>query len=172
VTRTGAYNYIYGLDSNSVTGTFYGMKMARVPLGDSLVTSDWQYWNGSVWVAGEQNAVPVNTGTILTGVTPQQDGAGYIGVSIPGGVFADTTVALSYSCSPEGPWSAPKAIYTIPQVMDNANEVAYMPTFHPEISGGGGYVISYNINNTTFTNVATLDQNVRLYQPQFLQLEP
>jgi hypothetical protein len=170
VTRTATYNYIYGLDSDPVSGTFYGMKMARVPNGDSLVLSDWQYWNGAAWVPGEQNAIPVNTGTILTGVTAQEGEGGYIGVSIPGGVYADTTVAVSYSCSPQGPWSAPTPVYTIPQVMDNANEVAYIPTFHPELSSPGQYVISYDINNTTFTNFTTLDHNIDLYQPQFLQL--
>jgi hypothetical protein len=45
-------------------------------------------------------------------------------------------------------WSAPAPLYAIPQVSQYANEVAYIPAFHPELSGSGGMVISYNIDNT------------------------
>jgi hypothetical protein len=168
-TQSATYTYIYGLDSDTLVGTFYGMKVARVPLGDSLDTSDWQYWNGSAWVTGEENAIPLKTGNELTGVMPQQGEGGYVGVSIPGGVFTDTTVDLSYACSLQGPWSSPKPVYSIPEVSEYLNEMAYIPTFHPELSTNGGLVISYNTNTTDVANnLFTLKQNVHLYQPRFL----
>jgi hypothetical protein len=168
VMQIGGYDYVYGSDINSALNAYYGMKMARVPEGDSLDGADWTYWNGAAWVSGEANAEPDMTITVLTGVAPQPGGTGYMAVSIPGWAGGDTTVAMSYACSASGPWSAPASVYTIPQVTQYANEIAYIPTFHPELSGAGGMVISYNINN--LGNLTSLEQDVHEYQPQFITL--
>jgi hypothetical protein len=168
VMQSGGYNYIYGSDLNTSLNAFYGMKVARVPQGESLDTNDWTYWNGAQWVSGEANAEPEVTITVLTGVAPQPGGNGYMAVSIPGWAGGDTSVDLSYACSAAGPWSSPAPLYTIPQVTQYPNEIAYIPTFHPELSGLDGLVISYNINNTG--NLTALEQDVHEYQPQFIQL--
>jgi hypothetical protein len=165
--QSGAYTYVYGEDSDTTTGAFYGMKVARVALGDSLNTNAWQYWNGTQWVSGESNAVANSTTNELTGITAQS--GGYIGVSVPGSVFTDKTVDLSYACSPAGPWSTPTPAYSIPQVAQYADEIAYIPTFHPELSSPGSLVVSYNIDSTN--GLVALEQNVHQYQPQFIQLD-
>ncbi len=162
VVQDASYTYVYGIDS-----AVYEMKVARVPVGDSLQTNDWTYWNGSQWVSGEANAVPINTGAELTGVTAQAGGVGYVGVSIPGGVYQGSAVTLSYACSPTGPWSTPETVYSIPQISEYPDEIAYMPTFHPDLTGQGGLVVSYNINSS---NAASVLQNVHQYQPHFLLL--
>ena len=165
VVQDASYTYIYGLDS--APGAFYGMKIARVPLGESLQTSDWTYWNGSQWVSGEPNAALIHAGGQLSGVMVQAGGVGYVGASIPGGAFHGSEVTLSFACSPAGPWSSPEAVYSIPQVSQYPNEIAYTPTFHPELADQGGLVLSYDINNTSSGAVL---QNVHQYQPQFLVL--
>jgi hypothetical protein len=167
VTQSGGYTYIYGSDINFSEQVFFGMKIARVATGDSLNTDAWEYWNGSQWVSGESNAQPVVTSNVLTGVTPDPSGNGFVAVSIPGGVYDDTTVDLSYACSAQGPWSSPEAVYSIPQIAEYNDEIAYIPTFHPELSQSG-LVISYNINTTD--GLSALQQDVHEYQPQFLQL--
>jgi len=167
VLQTGSYVYVYGIVQDPSSGTYFGMKVARVPQGQSLDTGSWTYWNGSSWLAGEQNASIINPGSILTGIAPQAGGSGYVAVSIPGGSFNGTSVALSYACSPTGPWSQPQAVYTIPQISEFPGEIAYTPTFHPELSQNG-LVVSYNINNPN--NPGSSLQNVHEYQPQFLLL--
>ena len=167
VVQDASYTYVYGLDSDPTTATVYGMKVARVPVGESLQSSDWTYWNGSQWMSGEANAVAINTGALLTGVMAQAGGTGYVAVSIPGGAYHASAVALSYACSPTGPWSTPEVVYSIPQIAQYQGEVAYIPTFHPEITGQGGLVVSYNINNTSIDAVL---QDVHEYQPHFLLL--
>jgi len=169
VVQDGSYTYIFGLDMIQSSGTYVGMKVARVPLGESLNTAAWTYWNDSQWVSGESNAVPINPGSILTGITAQTGGAGYVAVSIPG----NSTVALSYACSITGPWSAPVPVYTIPQVTEYPNEIAYIPTFHPEITGQGGLVVSYNTNNpgsSSNPGPSAVLGNVQEYRPHFLVL--
>ena len=143
------------------------MKVARVPIGQTLNTGAWTYWNGSQWVAGEANAVPIASGAILTGVEAQAGGRASSACPSLEGLLPGKSVALSYACSPTGPWSAPQPVYSIPQVSQYPNEYAYMPTFHPEITQQGGLVVSYNLNST---DSASILQNVHEYQPQFLVL--
>ena len=168
VMQSDGFDYIYGVDINLSENTYYGMKVARVSLGQSLETNGWAYWNGSAWVPGEANAVPVPVSTVLTGVIPLESGSGFMAVSIPGGVINDTTVDLTFACAPTGPWSTPEPVYTIPQIHQYQDEIAYMPTFHPELSDAGGLVVSYNIDTTN--GLSALAQNVHAYQPQFLQV--
>jgi hypothetical protein len=168
--QSDGYTYIYANDSNTAatTSTFYGMKVARAPIGDSLNTGAWQYWNGTAWVSGEANAVPVATTNELTGVTPQQSGVGYVAVSVSGSVYDDSSLDVSYACSATGPWTAPSSVYAIPQVTEYHDEIAYMPTFHPELSSPGSLVVSYNVDSTD--GLTALAQNVHAYQPVFMDL--
>ncbi len=165
MTQSSGYDYIYGLDLDSQAHVFYGMKVARVPVGQSLQTAAWTYWSGSEWVAGESSAVPEQTGTVLTGVIPMAAGSGFMAVSVPGGVINDTTLDLSFACSPEGPWSSPTPVFAIPEVHEYSDEIAYIPTFHPEISGNG-LIVSYNIDSSD--GLPALENDVHQYQPQFL----
>jgi hypothetical protein len=167
VLRGASYTYVYGTVSDTATGTFYGMKVARVPRGRSLRLHAWRYWNGSSWVAGEAHAATIHTGNELTGVMAAKGHAGYEAVSIPG-LLADRTVDLSYSCSPQGPWSRPTAVYSIPQVRHLRAEIAYIPTFHPELSGNSGIVVSFNLD--TLDGLSPLKRDIHAYQPQFLRL--
>jgi hypothetical protein len=166
VMQSDGYDYIYGIDDTATT--FYGMKVARFPVGETLSTSGWTYWNGSAWVAGEGNAAPVQPYTVLSGVIPLENNSGFMAVSVPGGVNNDKTVDLSFACSPTGPWSSPQVVYNVPQVSQYPDEIAYYPTFHPEISGGTGLVVSYNVDSTN--GLSALESNVHTYQPQFLLL--
>ncbi len=165
VVQDASYTYVYGLDNNPSTGAFVGMKIARVPRGQTLNVSDWTYWNGMQWESGEANALPINTGSTLDGISAQAGGSGYVAVSIP---FGASTVDLSYACSLTGPWSTPEPVYSIPQISEYPNEIAYGPTFHPELTGQGGLVVSYSINGTQ--DDGAILQNDHEYQPQFLLL--
>jgi hypothetical protein len=169
VVQDNAYTYVYGSASGTPGGAFTGMKVARVPRGASLLTGAWQYWNGTGWVAGEDNATTIPTVNELTGVAAQHGAMGYRAVSMPPGLVAGTTVDLSYACSPEGPWSAPVPVYSVPQVPGLPGQIAYMPTFHPELARPDVLVISYNVNTTD--GLAPLQDDIHGYQPRFVVLD-
>jgi hypothetical protein len=165
--QSGGFLFVYGATREPAHQTVEGMKVARVRLVDSLDVAAWQYWNGSDWVSDETAATVVPTDNLLTGVMPNPDGIGYIGVSIPDGVINDTTVDLSYADAPQGPWTAPAPVYTIPELRQYPGEIAYSPTFHPELSpNGNDVVVSYNIDTTG--GFPVLLQDVHSYQPRFL----
>ena len=132
-----------------------------MPAGQSLDVNAWRYWNGSQWVAGELKAAIVPTVNQLTGVQPDPDGKGFIAVSIPSGLFNDTTVDLSYASSPAGPWTAPQPVYVIPELKQYGDEMAYSPTFHPELSSSDQLIVSYNIDTSNWVPCAVPTTSTR-----------
>jgi hypothetical protein len=169
VVEDGRYLYAYGADISGAKHAVTGMEIARVPVNDSLDLKSWTFWNGSKWVAGASNAVVLQTTNDLTGVVANPDGKGFIGVSVPWGVFNDKTVDLSYSESPQGPWSAPQPVYTIPEITQYRGEMAYFPTFHTELSSSPDQlVVSYNID--TDVGYPVLEQDIHSYQPRFITI--
>lgn len=160
-TSDSTYRYIYGEASSS------SMKLARVPLNKTLITSDWQYWNGTTWVNNETSAIEIQTTNVLDGVT-QSNSGGYIAISIPANIYFEQSLQVSYACSPQGPWSEPQTIYTIPEDTEYSNELSYIPTFHPELSGSNILVTSYNVDN--LDGLTPLMQNIHQFQPRFVYL--
>ena len=165
--QSGGYDYVYGIDFDTDAGTWYGLKVARVPVGNTLDFSQWSYWNGSSWVAGESNAVVTAT-PLVNGIVPLESASGFMGVGV-GGSGSDYNVYLTFSCSPTGPWSGPASAYTIPATATYTNEIAYMATFHPELSGHG-LVASYNIDSSD--GLSALEQDDHEYQPGFIDITP
>jgi hypothetical protein len=169
IVQGNGYTYVYGSVSSTPGGAFTGMKVARVPRGASLLIGAWQYWNGAGWVSGEDNASTIPTVNELTGVVARNGAMGYEAVSMPSGLVTGTTVDLSYACFPEGPWSAPVPVYSVPQVPGLPGQIAYMPTFHPELSRPDVSVISYNVNTTD--GLSPLQDDIHGYQPRFVLLD-
>jgi hypothetical protein len=118
-------------------------------------------------VVGASNAVAVPSVDQLTGVTPNPDRKGFIAVCLGAEWRRNRRHhRLSYASSPTGLWTAPQPVYTIRQISQDQSEVAYMPTFHPELSSANSLVVSYNINTTL--GLSGLLQDVHRYQPHFL----
>lgn len=168
IVQSGGYLYIYGATLNRPLGHgILGMKIARVPAGHSVDAAQWTYWNGTGFVPGESNATLVGTVNQLCGVVPNPNGKGFVGVSVPAGLLYDKTVDLSYAASPAGPWSTPQPVYAIPELKQYDGEMAYFPTFHPELSSDpDDLVVSYNIDTTVGYSV--LEHDIHSYQPRFL----
>jgi hypothetical protein len=167
MTQSGGDDYVYGEAFNTATNVWSGMKLARVPVGSSLDTSQWKYWTGSGWVSGEANAV-AEPFPFITGIIPLQNGSGFMGVGVGGTYGQAMHVSVTFACSPTGPWSTAQTIYTTPETTEYPNEFAYMATLHPEISDGGGLVLSYSVNS--LDGLSALEQNDHLYQPRFIQI--
>ena len=166
---SGGFRYVFGAVIDGPHYSTTGMKVARVPLGQSLNIGLWTYWNGSQWVKGEANAVSVPTENDLTGVVANPNGSRFIAVSVPWGVFLDTKVELSYATNPQGPWTTPQPVYNIPEIHEYAGEGAYFPSFHPELSTNSDQlVVSYNLD--TDQGYSVLERDIRSYQPRFLTI--
>lgn len=172
--RDGTYRYIYGHTPNGDISKPAVMTLARVPLGYSTDTAKWEFWDGKGWVHEFSSVAPILTGNMLNGVMlqPEWMGKGYVAVSIPSGVFVDNTLDVSFACAPQGPWSKPVPVYTLPEITGPAaykNEIAYLPTVHPELGGEHNIIASYNVNNVG-GGLGAYQKDIRVYQPRFLTL--
>ncbi len=79
ITRSDGHDHIFGMSMSFTKDVFYGMRLARVPVDESLDCNDWSYWNGAGWVTGEAHAVAMPDAALIDGVTPLQDGSGFMG---------------------------------------------------------------------------------------------
>jgi hypothetical protein len=165
--QSGGYDYIYGIDFDTTAGIWYGLKVARVPVGNTLDFAQWTYWNGSSWVSGESNAAVTGT-PLVNGIIPLKNGSGFMGMGV-GGSGSDYWMYLTFSCSPTGPWSWSANAYTIPETGTYSNEIAYMATFHPELTANG-LVASYNVDSSD--GLSSLMQDDHEYQPRFVDITP
>jgi hypothetical protein len=165
--QSGGYDYIYGIDFNTDAGIWYGLKVARAPVGQTLDLSQWTYWNGSSWVSGEPNAAVTGT-PLVNGIIPLENASGFMGVGV-GGSGSDYYLYLTFSCSPTGPWSWSANAYTIPETATYSDEIAYMATFHPELTADG-LVASYSIDSSN--GLSSLEQDDHEYQPRFVDITP
>jgi hypothetical protein len=173
LTQWHGYTYIYGTDESHQTDGAW-MEVARVPSKHIVTMGDWRYWSGTsangdpIWVRNEADAVPTTNSNLFTGVTGQRGGSGFESVQLAGSETAPT-IDVAYACQPWGPWSSLTAVYTPPETATyGPDEIAYTPTFHPELDHSGETVISYSINNTA--GLVALRANIHEYQPRFLLL--
>ncbi len=168
--QSGAYTYIYGDDFNAATNDFYGMKVARVALGDSLDTGAWQYWNGTQWVSGEGNAV---RGPDDHRAHRRHAPAGWNRVTRPSRSRAGRVA------TPRWTWRTPahrrahgRRRHRCTPSPRSPSIPTRSPIWRPSIPSSrarADLIVSYAIN--TLNGLSALEQDVHQYQPQFLQLK-
>jgi hypothetical protein len=189
--------YIYGMQSNSATKRKLPV-IARVNPGlgfDAASDStNWTVWNGSDWTSGLANAVPIigaandpnNAADSISdeySVTKVNTSSGtsylLLGMDTTAlyGLWKDVT--LYTSCSPQGPFSAKKVIYSTPET--NTNKVpgmtdsetmagiflVYNPHFHAQFSENNNMLISYNLNASRSVDLLYADT----YRPRFFRAQ-
>jgi len=144
--------------------------VARVPEGRLAEPSAWEYWNGEAW-QGRARPRPVLGDGRRTGVgsafSVVRDGGTYVLFTMATGARGLTTVASYWACSPTGPWHGPSAEFA--PVLPQQGTAAYNPQTHPELSGDGRLVLSYDVNWLESAGAAVmLSRNVSLYRPRFV----
>lgn len=137
---------VYGPDGSRVH-----QKLGRVPLADLTTPSAWRYWNGSAYVAGMANAVPLRD----TSGAPFADDATI--ARIPSGYIAATkrqdepNFRVYTAPAPEGPWQLAGGLEdqgdTGQTRYGGAEVFSYHPKFHPQIAlPNGELMLTYNSN--------------------------
>lgn len=190
--------YIYGMQSNTGAARRKLPLVARVnpDSGFEAATdsTNWTVWNGSSWVSGLGNATPIigaggdarNANDSISdefSVTKIKTAAGSsylllgMDTTAPFGAWKDIT--LYTACSPQGPFSAKKVIYSTPETnskkvpgMTASENLAgvmfvYNPHFHPQFSDTNDMLISYNSNAGQSRDLIFADT----YRPRFFRAQ-
>jgi len=169
----GGWTYVFGGDDGQAASRpASSAYVARVPEGRLGEPAAWQYWNGSAWAAGARPRAVLGDGQ-RTGVgsafSVVRDGGTYVLFTMAAGTEGLTTVTSYWACSPTGPWHGPTRHFS--PSLPRAGVAAYNPQVHPELSGDGRLVLSYDVNWLE-TNGASagINANVTLYRPRFVTL--
>jgi hypothetical protein len=151
----GGYTYIYGVEDR---GWDKYVHIARVAAGD--VVGQWSYYTGSGWSAN-----PSDSARVFNGVSNQ-----FSVVKVAGAYRLITQKPLgsdivSYrSDSPVGPFSDKTLLYTTPSW--GSDTFTYNALAHPELSGAGGLLISFNVISN---NGSEAYSNPEIYRPRFVR---
>lgn len=151
----GGYTYIYGVEDR---GWDKYVHVARVSAGD--IFGQWEYYSGTSW-----STDPASSARVFDGVSNQ-----YSVVRMGGKYQLVTQTPLgrdinSYSgVTPVGPFVNKKVLYTTPTW--GGDTFTYNAVGHPELSGSGDLLISYNLNSS---NPADLYSSPELYRPHFVR---
>ena len=116
--------------------------------GNSTNPDDaWEYWNGSSWTVNRTQGDATggrimgsgNSSRMLADAAVKLGPDNYAFVAMwPMTPYVD----VSFAPAPQGPWTAPKRVYTAPQ--DSAHWY-YMPNIHAQLPNGN-YSISFSAN--------------------------
>ncbi|MFE0551094.1 DUF4185 domain-containing protein [Streptomyces pilosus] len=144
--------------------------VARVPDGGLGDPAAWEFWDGSRWQTRARPGPVLGDGR-HTGVgsafSVARDEGTYVLFSMAAGAEGLTTVASYWACSPTGPWHGPA--HELTPALPADGTAAYNPQTHPELSGDGRLVLSYDVNWLEMSQAAVmLSRNVSLYRPRFL----
>ncbi len=157
--------FAYCVDEVSDQAFLVRWAIADFDRGD-LGTPDW--WDGAHFSPmRELNGPPAAVfGDAATEFSVQRlpDGR-YLQVQTLG--FGATDIGVRYAPRPEGPWSAPAAIYR-PQESGEKDVFVYAAKAHPELEGAP-LIVTYAANHF---DPAKLLASQTLYYPRFVRLTP
>lgn len=171
----GGWTYVFGGDDGQAASRPASHAyVARVPEGRLAEPGAWRYWNGSAWAGAAARPSAVlgdgqrkGVGSAFSVVRVRGT---YVLFTMAAGTEGLTTVTSYWACSPAGPWHGPTKDFS-PALPPGGQVAAYNPQTHPELSGGGRLVLSYDVNGLeTGGAAAQLNRNVSLYRPRFVTL--
>jgi hypothetical protein len=98
-------------------------------------------------------------------LTPLPDGRYALVFQVDG---MSSSVGLRLGLSPTGPFGPVIQLWECPEVKENKRYFTYNAKAHPNLSGPGELLISYNVNSFDFFNQIKINPN--LYRPRFIKI--
>jgi hypothetical protein len=183
----GSILYIYGKRHINDKKQAMSAKVDTTGGFDALTnTANWTVWDGTSWIKGLGMEKPITPAADSTSdefsvkkfkVNGRET---YIMVgldtSAPFGEWRD--IVLYSSCSPQGPFTGGHKVYTTPETTTTVlpgfasgqklagRIVMYNPHIHPQFSGNGKLLVSYNLNRRHNSDSIFIDG----YRPKFIEV--
>ena len=160
--KPDGYVYVYGRYHKA------GIKLAvaRVKPGDFEDIDKWRFWDGKTWSRNIGDAAPLGTGGAELSVTPVASGplkGKYLMVSM----HVERDLYIRIGDSPAGPFGPRINIYHTTEPDAGRGVYTYNAKAHPSLSRPGEWLISYNVNSTSWRH---LTRNADIYRPRFLKV--
>lgn len=157
------YVYIYGrYECGEVK-----LAVARVKAEDFEDFGKWRFWNGKDWSDNIEDTAELGRGGPELSVTPIKDEplkGKYLMVSM----HIERDLYIRIGESPVGPFGQRINIYHTTEPDAGNGIYTYNAKAHPSLSKHGEWLISYNVNSTSWRS---LINDADIYRPRFLKMK-
>jgi hypothetical protein len=142
--------------------------MARVPSA-TIDVFPFEFFNGSEWKGSFQLfARPLAAGLVSEFSVEEMDHGGRPKwVLIQSEPLLGKRIFVRTAPQPEGPWSAPRTIYSVPDVAKSRAYFTYAAKGHAALSRPGELLVTYLVNSQNFGDLVT---DTTIYRPKFLRV--
>ncbi len=151
------YIYVYGGQPLCV---------ARIPVDSIENSTHWLFWDGKAWNTDIAASAALGEGGSELSVTPIAQGflkGKYLMVSMS----LEPNLYIRIGESPVGPFTARQNVYLAPEWSQADSIYTYNAKAHPSLSANGDWVISYNVNTTSWNRDLKFAD---IYHPRFVSL--
>ncbi len=162
VQSADGYVYVYG-----VRGMKKNVMVARVQPKEFENFSNWQFWDGSNWVADMNRVADVTSNASNELSVSQLPDGRYVMVFQVDGM--STSIGMRLATRLTGPWGPIIKLWDCKEDLIKNTFVVYNAKAHPNLSQPNELLISYNINSVDFIN--DLKIHPHLYRPRFIRVK-
>jgi hypothetical protein len=142
--------------------------LARVPAAAAEDMAAWEFRSRAKWSPSHEDVAPLAEGMTTEFSVNRIDVSGKAGwVLIQSEPFLGDKILVRTAREPQGPWSAPKSIYQVPNLDRKKQHFTYAAKAHPELSRPGELLVSYVVNSLDFGESST---NAAIYRPRFIRV--
>jgi hypothetical protein len=155
--KPDGYLYVYGSPA---------LYVARISVDSIEDSTQWRFWDGKTWSKDINLSVSLGDGGSELSVTPVAEGSlkgKYLMVSMG----LSDNIFIRVGDSPIGPFTTRTNIYKAPEWSAADSIYTYNAKAHPSLSSNGDWLITYNVNSTSWNrNLRQAD----IYRPRFLSI--
>jgi hypothetical protein len=143
--------------------------MARAPAESIERCDTWRFVDDSDVPSPLSTAArPIAKGLVSEFSVEQVDRGGQpMWVLIQSEPFLGKRIFARTATQPEGPWSAPRTIYSVPEVAKNRSYFTYAAKGHARLSRPGELLVTYLVNAQSLGDVV---RDTTIYHPKFLRV--
>jgi uncharacterized protein DUF4185 len=158
---------IYGVRK---TGPFNNsLVLARVPAAIVDQFDAWKFYGGkNSWVHSPTASTPIADGMVSEfSIERIAQGDRTTYVLTQSEPFFGWRIFARTASQPQGPWSRPRTVYTVPDVKRNRSYFTYAAKGHAALSRPGELLVTYLVNSNQFADLLT---DTQIYRPKFMRL--
>jgi len=160
------YAHVFGYRPH---GPFGNELVAARVSGDLIEQMDqWEFRTVNGWSPRPGDAVGLTTGlTTEYSITPVDVDGGRRWLLTQSEPLFGARILLRAAQSPWGPWSEPRAVYTVPGLSSQRKHITYAAKAHRELSRSGELLVTYVVNSLDFSENVN---NADIYHPRFVRV--
>jgi hypothetical protein len=142
--------------------------LARAPSA-TIDLPDFDFFDGTDWRHGfDSFARPLTSGLVSEfSIEEMALGGKPTWVLIQSEPFLGKRIFARTAPRPEGPWSAPRTIFSVPDVGGHRDYFTYAAKGHAALSRPGELLVTYLVNSQNFGD---LMHDTSIYRPKFLRV--